>query len=210
MRKLLALYLMIGVICVSQAYVTDTTSTDTMDNFQPPPMTSPISTPMEQPLPDDPSTTGYAPGVNRQTIPTPLQQAGKEVRNLAAPLTVDTNLNMTDLMNDEIVLQYQYYYQDAGIIPWRQDAAVLANHSSDQSVQIQRYSDVIYLALFLQPSGRGPSACLPSSVGQGPRNSPQSFRQEVLGKVLPQVNRVEIIGTSDADGNIICQIVLEQ
>lgn len=209
MRTFLVLYLM-SLMTFAQAYVTDTTSTDSMDNFQPPPMTSPISTPMEQPLPPDPSTTGYAPGVNPQTVPTPLQQTGTQTRYLAAPLTVDTNLNMNDLMNDEIVLQYEYYYQDAQIAPWLQDAGVLANHSNDQSLQIQRYSDVIYVALYLQPSGRGSVACLPSAVGQGPRIAPQSVRTEVLGKVLPQVNRVEIIGTSDADGNVHCQIVFEQ
>ncbi len=64
-------------------------------------------------------------------------------------------------MTDAVTLEYQYYYQDAAIIPWRQDAADLANNNQDQSVQIPRYSDVIYLSLFLFPAGMGPvNVCL--------------------------------------------------
>lgn len=207
--RILLCWLLISIIGVAEAYYTDSAPQDTIDNFQPPTMSSPISTPMEQPLPPDPSTTGYAPGVNPQTIPTPLQQAGAQAHYAAAPLTVDTSLNMTDLMTDEITLQYQYYYQDAGIIPSRQNAAVLANHSDDQSVQIQRFSDMIYLALYLQPAGQGPVACMPSAIDQGPRIATQSARPEVLGKVLPDTNRVQVIGSSDANGNAFCQIVYE-
>lgn len=205
MRKLLTLCLMMSLICVARANIEDTH--DTVDNFQPPPMTSPLSTPMEQPLPPEPSTTGYAPGVNRQTIPTPLQQTGTQVRTLSDPLTVDASLNFTDLMTDEVTLQYQYYYQDPKLIPWRQDAGVLANHSSDETVQIQRYSDVVALSIFLVPAGRGPIECMPSSIGQGPTLTPESLHTQMLSKVPPQVNRVEVIGTTDANGNVNCQLV---
>ena len=207
MRKLLILSLMMSLICAARADIGDTH--DTIDNFQPPPMTSPLSAPMEQPLPPEPSTTGYGPGINRQTIPTPLQQTGSEVQTLSAPLTVDADLNFTDLMTDEVTLQYQYFYQDVEKLPWKQDAAVFANRSTDQSIQIQRFSDVIYLSLYLVPAGRGPLECMPAYTGQAPTFYPESLREvEVVGKVLPQVNHVEVIGTTDADGNGHCQLVI--
>lgn len=209
MRALITLFTLFSLATVVNAYVSNNnTPNDTLDNFQPPPMSSPFNTPMESPMQVAPSTEGYAPGANPQTIPTPLQQTGTQTRTMTAPLTVDTHFNMIDLMTDEITLQYEYFYQDAQIIPYMQDAAVLMNHSDDQSVQIPRYSDVIYLAIYLKPSGQNSIACMPSAVGQGPRIAPQSVRGDVLGKVLPQVSRVEIIGTSDVNGNSLCQIVI--
>lgn len=206
MRTLLKLSLLVLLSTVAQADNLNDGS-GTLDNFQVPPMSFPNDVPLEQALPPNPSTSGYAPGVNVQTIPTPLQQTGTQTRTMTTPLQVDASLNFTDLMTDEVTLQYQYYYQDAAIIPWRQDAAVFANHNQDQSAQIPRFSDVIYLSLFLVPAGRGPLECMPSAVGQAPRLVPESNRMEVLSKVLPQVNRVQVIGTTDANGNGICQVV---
>ncbi len=210
MRNLLVLVLLFSTP-IAHAYTTDNgIPADTLDNFQVPPIYSPQTNPMEAPLPPDSVSEGPAPGVNRQTIPTPLQQTGTQTRTMTAPLTVDADLAFTDLMTDEVTLQYQYYYRDAAIIPWRQDAAIFANKQTDQTVQIQRFSDVIYLSLFLMPAGRGAIECLPAAIGQGPRTETGSFRQEILGKVLPEEMHVEVIGTTDANGNGHCQIIILQ
>jgi hypothetical protein len=207
MRALFTLFFLFSLSCVVNAYVANTEPQDSIDNFSPPPMSSSFNTPMEAPMETPPSTIGYAPGANPQ-IPTPQQQTGTQTRTRTTPLTVDTHFNMIDLMDDQITLQYEYFYQDAQISPYLQDAAVLANHSDEQSLQIPRYSDVIYVALYIKPAGQNSIACMPSSVGQGPRITPQSVRGDILGKVLPQVNRVEIIGSSDVNGNSLCQIVI--
>lgn len=149
----------------------------------------------DQPLPLE-STTDYPAGAQ---MPQPVQQPqavyapnqAPIVSNQAA-LNVHLQLNFTQTMDDSVVLMYQYYYIDTRQVPWTGEMT-FANNNNDQSVQLQRAPAVNSMLLFLRPSGAGSAQCITTD---GDPTIPNN------------VTSVQVIGTTDADGNYFCQLII--
>jgi hypothetical protein len=144
----------------------------------------------DQPLPLQ-ATGNYPAGTQpAQDIPIPGEMPVAEVPLPA--LQVHLDLNFTQTMGDEVVLMYEYFYSDARRIPW-EGQITFANNSIDQTVEIPRSSAVRQMLLFLRPSGFAGVQCIPGT-GQNP-------------VISNNVTKVQIIGTTDADGNYLCQMI---
>ncbi|MFA6038230.1 MAG: hypothetical protein WC748_08955, partial [Legionellales bacterium] len=109
-----------------------------------------------------------------------------------APLNVHLQLSFTQTMDDSVVLMYQYYYTDTRRNPWVGEMT-FTNNNIDQSVQLQRAPAVNSMLLFLRPSGYGSAECI---TVDGEPTIPNN------------VTSVQVIGTTDADGNYLCQLVI--
>lgn len=189
------------LICLSMPVFAEINNNDDISGFNVQPMTMP--TPMNGgPLPLE--ATGQYPADMQPVQPmepyhqqpyvgqqTYAQPAIPTVDTALPPLEIQLDLDFSNLMSDEITLEYQYFYTDVRRMPWK-GQATFVNHSNDQSVQIPRNAAISRILLFLRPSGAGSAECVPAG-GQSP-------------VIFANISRILLTGRTDVNGNARCEL----